>query len=657
MVCVARPEFLEAHPGWGTGKPNSTTITLDPLDPAETGTLIATLLEIEALPDGLRSQIIDRSAGTPLFCEEFIRMLIDEGRLVRDGASWRAVGLVDTIRVPDSVQAVLAARLDGLPEAEKTVLQAASVVGERFGVAQVRNLVMGSDVEAGLESLRRKSLVTGGDRPGEEMRFSHLLVRDAAYASLPKSQRAALHDRFGSVLESEAGDPQQVTEILAHHAERALTLSIELALEGDSVINRARRALEWSLAMGERAMTRRDRATIDAALNTARAASAILPDAGGLVSRTRMALLETELLVIAADYPRAIRAIADAAAMAEKARLPMLVAKARLAEAWITNWTLEGSPEEFREVAERAVEACRQAGDPAGEIEARHVGAYYLWGTGRVDDYIAVNRELLERARSIGDVAHEGAILVRLGPAEAIRGNLGAGDAHLAEAARLAATFGLREIERTVLWQRGGWYLLSGDLAAAERFHREFLVASQEAGAVQHQVSAHRHLANVLMYAQRYGEAAQSLERAAELSEASGERWNRSEIYAMRARAAFRLGDLGAAEVWMGRALATLREYDVTAVSEVHQSLGLIRAAQGRTADAEFSLRRSLSVLDRTEYNWIRAEVAVDLARFLAQTGRTREAADLIGVHALWASQRDIHLWDRDFEEIRALTD
>lgn len=657
VVCVARPEFLEAHPGWGTGKPNSTTITLDPLDPAETGTLIATLLEIEALPDGLRSQIIDRSAGTPLFCEEFIRMLIDEGRLVRDGASWRAVGLVDTIRVPDSVQAVLAARLDGLPEAEKTVLQAASVVGERFGVAQVRDLVMGSDVEAGLESLRRKSLVTGGDRPGEEMRFSHLLVRDAAYASLPKSQRAALHDRFGSVLESEAGDPQQVTEILAHHAERALTLSIELALEGDSVINRARRALEWSLAMGERAMTRRDRATIDAALNTARAASAILPDAGGLVSRTRMALLETELLVIAADYPRAIRAIADAAAMAEKARLPMLVAKARLAEAWITNWTLEGSPEEFREVAERAVEACRQAGDPAGEIEARHVGAYYLWGTGRVDDYIAVNRELLERARSIGDVAHEGAILVRLGPAEAIRGNLGAGDAHLAEAARLAATFGLREIERTVLWQRGGWYLLSGDLAAAERFHREFLVASQEAGAVQHQVSAHRHLANVLMYAQRYGEAAQSLERAAELSEASGERWNRSEIYAMRARAAFRLGDLGAAEVWMGRALATLREYDVTAVSEVHQSLGLIRAAQGRTADAEFSLRRSLSVLDRTEYNWIRAEVAVDLARFLAQTGRTREAADLIGVHALWASQRDIHLWDRDFEEIRALTD
>jgi len=657
LVCIARPEFLEAHPDWGAGKPNSSTITLDPLNPSETGTLISSLLEIEALPTSLRSQIIERSAGTPLFCEEFIRMLIDEGRLVRDDRSWHAVGAIDSIRVPESVQAVLAARLDGLPEIERNVLQAASVVGERFDIAQVKDLLVGSDPEAGLESLRRKALVSGGDGPGDEMRFSHLLVRDAAYASLPKSQRAAFHDRFGQVLEAEAGDPHQVTEILAHHAERALTLSLELALEGDSVTNRARRALEWSLSMGERAMTRRDRATIEAALNTARAASAILPDGGGLVSRTRVALLETELLVIAADYPRAIRAIADAAAMAEKAGLPALVAKARLAEAWITNWTLEGSVEDFREVVDRAVEACRQAGDRAGEIEARHVGANYLWGTGRVADYIAVNEELLEQARSIGDVAHEGAILVRLAPAEAVRGNLSAADGRLTEAEHLAARFGLREIARTALWQRGGWLRMSGDLAAAERSHRQFLIASEEAGAVQHQLSALRHLANVLMHARRYAEAVEFLDRAAELSETSSERWNRAEIYAMRARTAFELGDLGGADTFIGRALETLREYDVTAVAEVHQSLGVIRAAQGRTSEAESSLRRSLSVLDSTEYNVMRVESGLDLARFLIRQGRTLEAAEIVDAQQRWAHASDIDVWDRDFEEIRTLID
>lgn len=656
LVCVARPEFLESHPGWGAGKPNSSTITLDPLNPLETGTLISSLLEIEALPSSLREQIIERSAGTPLFCEEFIRMLIDEGRLVRDDRSWHAVGAVDSIRVPESVQAVLAARLDGLPADEKNVLQAASVVGERFDIEQVRDLLVGFDPEAGLESLRRKALVIGGDGPSDEMRFSHLLVRDAAYASLPKSQRAVFHDRFGLVLEAEAADPRQVTEILAHHAERALTLSLELALEGDPVIDRARRALEWSVSMGERAMTRRDRATIEGALTTARAASAILPDAGGLLLRSRTALLEAELLVIAADYPRAIHAIANAAAMAEKAGLPSLVAKARLAEAWIMNWSLEGSLEDFREVVDRAVEACRQAGDIAGEIEARHVGAYYLWGTGRLNDYVAINEQLLEQARSIGDVAHAGAILVRLGPAEAMRGNLSVADAHLTEAEQLAEAFGLREIARTALWQRGGLFRLRGDLAAAEACNRQFLIASEDVGDVQHQVSALRHLANVLMHAERYAEAAQCLDRAADLSESSGERWNRAEIYAKRARAAFELGDIHTADAFVGRALEMLREYDVTAVSEVHQSLGVIRAAQGRTSEAETSLRLSVSVLEPTQYNMVRVEATLDLARFLVQQGHAEEAEEIVEAQRSWARASEIHIWDGEFEEILPLT-
>ncbi len=655
LVCVARPEFLEAHPDWGAGKPNSSTITLDPLNPAETGTLISALLEIEALPAALRSQIIERSAGTPLFCEEFIRMLIDEGRLVREGDDWHAVGPVDSIPVPESVQAVLAARLDGLPASERSVLQAASVVGERFGVAQLRDLMGGFDPEAGLESLRRKSLVSGGEGPDNEMHFSHLLVRDAAYSSLPKSQRAALHDRFGSVLETEAGDPHQLTEILAHHAERALMLSIELAMEGDSIIDRARRALEWSLSMGERAMTRRDRATIEAALHTVRAAATVLPESGGLVARSRAALLEAELLVIGADYPRAMRAAANAAAMAEQAGLPKLVATARLAEAWIMNWSLEESLEDFQRVADRAVAACREAGDTAGEIEARHVGTNRLWALGRVDEYIETNLELLAQARSIGHVPHQAAILVRLAPAEGMRGNQVAAEEYLVEAETLASIHGLRNTALGALMQRAARFTIMGDPVGGEQTHRRFLSAAEEAGAVQYQVAALRHLASDLIYQRRDSDAAQCLDKALELSEASGERWNRTELYASRAEASLNLGELDGADAFIGRALESLRDYDVTAVSEVHQVLGMIRAAQGRDVEAEPSLRRGLDVLGPTGFKWNRGDPTLALARFLAEHGGMPEAAQLVDAHERWAHERGIHLWDRDIATIRVL--
>ena len=97
LICVARPEFLEQHPTWTFGKANTTTISLEPLSPAETGVLISHLLDVEALPPGLRAQIVERSAGTPLFCEEIVRMLVDDGGLVREGDRWHATTAAEQI--------------------------------------------------------------------------------------------------------------------------------------------------------------------------------------------------------------------------------------------------------------------------------------------------------------------------------------------------------------------------------------------------------------------------------------------------------------------------------------------------------------------------------------------------------------------------------
>jgi tetratricopeptide (TPR) repeat protein len=655
LICIARPEFLEARRGWAAGQANSTTITLDPLTRIETGTLISRLLEIEALPAELRAEIVERSAGTPLFCEEFIQMLIDEGRLVRDGDSWRAAGPMGEIRVPHSIQAVLAARLDSLPDAEKSVLQAASVVGERFEVAQVQDMTGGDDAEAGLQSLRRKGLVTGGDGAREEMGFRHILIRDAAYASLPKSERAALHDRFGTSLEKEAGDAQTLTEILAHHAERALTMSIEVGVEGELLESRAARALEWSLAAGERAANRRDLTTLEAALKNARSAAARLPDGGPLKFRARLSLLEAERLMIVADYPAAAETLGGAAHLAEEAGLPAVVAKARLSEAWIANFAGMEDLEEFDRIAERAIEACRKAGDIAGEIEARHVGTSHLWAVGRLSEFIEINEGLLAQARSIGDLAHVAAILVRLTPAEGMRGNQPSAERHITEAERLAATLGLRSVGLGAMMQRAGRFFVMGDLAGAEYAHRAFLAAAEDAGAVQYLVSALRFLGRVLIYRDKPGEAATTLDRALDLSEMSGERWNRSELFGLRARAALQLGDIHAADVFINGALSSLRESDVTAEAEAYNHLGLIRVAQGRYQEAEAAHRRAAQAIAHTEYNWMKTEPALALANLLAERGALDEAGALVEEREKWLHDQKISLWDRALDVLHAL--
>jgi len=653
LICIARPEFLEARRDWAAGQANSTTITLDPLTRTETGTLISRLLEIEALPAALRAEIVERSAGTPLFCEEFIQMLIDEGRLVHEGKSWRAAGPMGEIRVPHSIQAVLAARLDSLPDAEKSVLQAASVVGERFEVAQVRDLAGGSGAEAALDSLRRKGLVTGGDGTREEMAFRHILVRDAAYASLPKSARAALHDTFGTNLEREAAEAQTMTEILAHHAERAMTMSIEVGVEGEVLERRAKRALEWSLAGGERAANRRDLTTLEAALKHARTAAAHLPDGGELKFRARLSLLEAERLMIMADYPAAAETLGGAAHLAEEAGLHEVVAKARLHEAWIANFAGMEDLDEFDRVVERAVRACRKAGDVSGEIEARHVGSNHFWALGRLSAYIAVNQELLAQARAIGDSAHVAAILVRLTAAEGMRGDQPAAERHIAEAEQVAAALGLRSVALGAMMQRAGRSFFTGDLVNAERAHREFLAAAEDAGAVQYLVSALRFLGRALIFQGRSGEAISVLDRALELSETSGERWNRSELFGLRARAAVQLGEIEAAESYINRALTSLRDNDVTAIGETYDQLGHIREAQGRHAQAEEARRRAVGAVAETEYNWIKTDFGLALAKSLVQVGAFDEARSLLEEHERWARQQGITFWDLEIEKLR----
>ena len=141
FVCPSRPDLAQRRTGWGGGKRNFSSIFLEPLSHDDAATLVDVLLAVDDLPDETREAMLARADGNPLFLEEIIRHLIDEGRIVRDGGRWRATEDIDEIVIPDTVQAVLAARIDLLPAVERSALLSASVVGRVFWNGSVAQLL------------------------------------------------------------------------------------------------------------------------------------------------------------------------------------------------------------------------------------------------------------------------------------------------------------------------------------------------------------------------------------------------------------------------------------------------------------------------------------------------------------------------------------
>ena len=255
LICVARPELLERDPSWAAGRSNATLIQIEPLGSADTRTLLERLLGIADIAPGVAELIAERSAGNPLFCEEFVRMLIEAGHLEFADGRWRSLRRVTDLPLPESIQSVVAARLDGLPQIEKTTLQRASVIGEHFPLDTL--IALDGEVGAAPEALIRKGffVVDRNDPSGRSLRFKHLLIRDIAYGSLAKADRATLHDRVRAQLEAEVSDRRdEFSELLAHHAAQSYLLSNELRLDEDTLRPRRAGALRWSIVAGDRSL-------------------------------------------------------------------------------------------------------------------------------------------------------------------------------------------------------------------------------------------------------------------------------------------------------------------------------------------------------------------------------------------------------------------
>jgi class 3 adenylate cyclase/tetratricopeptide (TPR) repeat protein len=255
VLCTARPELYERHAGWGGGKRNSNTVSLSPLAADDTARLIAALLHKAVLPAETQERLLEQAGGNPLYAEEFVRMLTDQG-VIGDGGE-----LVDRdIRVPDTVQAQIAARLDTLPPERKTLLHDASVVGKVFWTGIVAEMGDRDDsgARAGLHELARKELVraarTSSVKDQAEYSFWHALVRDVAYSQIPRAERAQKHIAAAEWIERMAGE--RVTdhaELLAYHYTQALDLTRAVGTTaGNELAQAARRFL---VLAGDRAMS------------------------------------------------------------------------------------------------------------------------------------------------------------------------------------------------------------------------------------------------------------------------------------------------------------------------------------------------------------------------------------------------------------------
>jgi class 3 adenylate cyclase/tetratricopeptide (TPR) repeat protein len=398
VVCLARAELLETRAAWPGER-----VTLSPLVADEVHALLGNLLGSAELDPDAAARISAAAEGNPLFLEELVRMLVEDGALTRTEGRWVAAGDLDSLAIPPTISALIAARLDRLDADERLVLQSAAVIGKQFWWSAVTELAppeLRPRVAAYLHGLVRKRLIFPADSStfaGEDsFRFGHILVRDAAYGALPKMQRAELHERFAGWLEQRG----MFEEIRGHHLEQAYLARSALTPVNDAIAELGARAGAALASAGHRAFARED---MPAAARLLGRAVALLGE--GPVRREAMRELSAALWVTG-ERERARTVLDDVVDEATAAGDKRVEWYARLDGAGRS-----GSVAELEDVASQAVEVFTALGDDLGLARARR----RLAAAARRRCAFAVAAEESERAlahaRRQGDHAEEARIV------------------------------------------------------------------------------------------------------------------------------------------------------------------------------------------------------------------------------------------------------
>lgn len=625
---MARSDLLDLRSTWGGGKPNAATVSLESLSDKQAETLIANLLGSVELPAEVAERIVETAEGNPLFVEQTLAMLIDEGQVTREDGRWVPAGDLSAVTVLPSIQALLAARLDRLAPGERTVLEAAAVVGKEFFAGAVRDLVpedARAHVPAELMALVRKELIRAErtSLPGEDaFRFRHLLVRDSAYDAIPKTQRAELHERLADWLERVAGDAiVEQEEIVAYHLEQAHAYRTQLGPADDRSDAIGHRAAAHLASAGGRAYARGD---IVAGVNLLRRAVAVGPLAGA----ERAAILyDLGNALEWMDVNEAFAALDEAVELAAEAgdRSRELLARIRRSAVQMLTDPHGKPTDEFHAQLDEAAREFEALGDEVGVATVWSQLAVIEWMPCRFQHAERAARRALEHARRTGDerlvrdalatLLVSGAVGVST-PEEGLRtldgmreefsssrvleslalnirsfyvcmqGDFDEARRLMGVANEIAEGFGQRIIDSAQLEGLGEMEMLAGDPVAAERaFRRQFEILD-ELGDEGHKSYAAARLAHVLCSLGRFDEA---------------------ERYAAIARSAAAEDDL---------------------LSQVtgRQAQALVFAARGELEEAERISREAVEMYADAECPNFQGDTWMDLARVLRTAGKPAEA-------------------------------
>jgi class 3 adenylate cyclase/tetratricopeptide (TPR) repeat protein len=602
IICLARPELLDEHPDWGGGSTRATSIELEPLQPAETEQLADALIAETSLPPSMRAEILRVAEGNPLFVEETVRMLAEGG----DGRT----------RIPETLQALIAARIDSLPAAEKTILQRAAVIGRIFWLGALAHVSPeGGDVEEPLENLELREFVLREPRStisGERaFRFKHVLIREVAYVGLPKQARAELHRSFAEWLRERAGG--ELLEIRAYHLDHATQLLGEL--EGTPPAELAIEAAEALEAAGRRALAR----------EANQSARKLLLRSVELEPTLRRRYAAAVAAWRLADYPALASEMDEVLAGARAADDSELEGRALAALADVALGR-DADADRARELAEQAL-AVLPEDDVQGRYDALMIRGTIAWSQGSLLDDERFAKEALELVRAVGRKDLESTAVQRLASIFVARMELDQAEPLVARACELAEESGSIEARAHALASRGRLFSMRGELEDAERAFEEARALYEEAGAG---ISLARDLLGLAWIAWRRGEldrAERLLRDSIRILKPLEDRSTLCESQRTLAQLLVAQGRIEEAERVALEARKTVGPQDQTSRATTRLALAVVRSAQGRDDEAESLLREAREVIEATDFAYTRFEVLRALRDLLVKLGRDDEAA------------------------------
>ena len=582
LLCLARPELLDKRPGWLNAR--GTSLILEPLSEDESDEMLETL--DVALGAGARSRIRDAAEGNPLFVEQMVAMLVEDP---------------GQTEMPPSIQALLAARLDRLAPLDRSILERASVLGKEFARGSVAELSPPEErntVGTVLLALTRRDLIEPGRTPvpGDDgYRFRHALIRDAAYAGLPKKIRADLHERAGALMERRG----VAGELVGYHLEQAYRYRDQLGVMDDATLALGAHAGELLGAAGKRALSRGDAA---AAVNLLTRAAALFaredPMRTALLPALGAALRETGELVRAEDVIG--EALARAAESSDRlAELSALIEKAAL---HLSSDPGAADTDALVHEVEHAIPVLETFGEDRALAQAWSIvgSAAGLWNGRFAHGEDALERAL-EHSRRAVDRRQEAFIVSRLGfswqwgptpvPAaiarcQAIREEAGGDRLIEAGISRYLAC----------LEARLGRFDLGRSLAVEARKGFEELGMRLTAEAVRSFSCA-----DIELLASNYAEAERELRVAETALTAMGERAYLSTVRAFLARALYAQGRFGEAAELAAAARETTASYDFWTHAMSGGIQAKVLAQNGKCAEAKEAAHEALDPVSRTD--------------------------------------------------------